>query len=852
MQSITTQQQPWVVVKFGGKSVAERSCWETIATIVQRHQQQGLRPLIVCSAISQMTNTLEQLLKAAIIDAHEPVLAEIRARHAQLAADLEVPFDLLHNDMQTLERISAGIALIGEVTPRLSAKILAFGEQMLTRLGAAFLFQQGLDAAWYDSRELLISQDTLHAQEHTAYLSAHCDYEQDINLQQKLANEPHQVLITQGFVAANTKGETVLLGRGGSDTSAAYLAAKLGAARCEIWTDVPGIYTANPHQVPEAQVLKYLDYDEAREIAAMGGKVLHPRCLHPVKYHRIPMYVACTFSPETQGSLITSNSVSNDRQIKAILTRYDLTLMSIEALEMWQQAGFLTDVFHCFKRQGISIDLISTSEFNITVSIDLKAQAHDSKVLDAVLAELNVFCKATVISPCASISLVGHNIRAIFHKLGNAFTVFEEQQIHLISQAANDLNLTFVVNEDQVERLVTKLHSLLFSELYTPKQETDYQQAWWYHKREQLLALSQTQSIPAYIYDRETLAKSITQLQSLAAIDRLFYAVKANNYHEILRQFYHAGIGFECVSLTEVEYILSLFNEINPTRIMFTPNFAPRSEYEAAMKLGINITIDNLHPLMHWPELFSEREIFVRIDPGQGHGHHKHVCTAGDISKFGIPLAQLSQLVQIVQQEKIKVIGLHAHTGSGILTPQIWQQVAIFLAGLTSHFKDVRYLNLGGGLGVAERAGQKPLDMNVLNELLCGVKVTCPQLEFWLEPGRFFVAQAGVLLARVTQIKSKGNMTFIGIDTGMNSLIRPALYGSWHEVVNLTRLHEPRTITANIVGPICESGDTLAFSRLFPLTQEGDIILIANTGAYGHTMSSNYNMRIPAQEQCFE
>jgi len=726
MQTTHASTQPWVVIKFGGKSVATRGCWDTIARITRQHQQQGLRPIIVCSAISQITNTLEQLLRSALVGAHAAVLADVKTRHQQLADELGVSLDILAADFQKLERLSAGIALINEVTPRISAQILGLGEQMLTRLGAAFLQQQDMDTLWYDSRELLISRDMPNTQEQLAYLSAHCDYEHDHALQQKLADIPQAILITQGFVAANSNGETVVLGRGGSDTSAAYLAAKLAAVRCEIWTDVPGIYTANPHQVPEAQVLTVLDYDEAREIAAMGGKVLHPRCLHPLKYHRIPLYVACTFAPDLPGSLVSSDSATHDRQIKAILTRYDLTLVSIEGLEMWQQAGFLTEVAHCFERHAVSIDLISTSEFNITVSLDLKAQAHDMKVLDAVIAELNTFCKATVINPCASISLVGHNIRAIFHKLGNAFTVFEEQQIHLISQAANDLNLTFVLNEDQVERLVVKLHNLLFSDLPSRQQNIDYQGNWWYRKRDALLTLTQTSS-PAYIYDKDTLAKSVAELKSLTAIDRVFYAVKANNYHEVLRQFYQADLGFECVSLAEVEYIQSLFANIAPTRIMFTPNFAPRSEYEAALKSGINITVDNLYPLTHWPELFSQKEIFIRLDPGQGHGHHKHVCTAGDISKFGIPLAQVPQLLQIIQQHHIKVIGLHAHTGSGILTPQVWQQVALFLADLAPQFKHVRHLNLGGGLGVAERTGQKALAMSTLDKLLHEVKVTCPK-----------------------------------------------------------------------------------------------------------------------------
>jgi diaminopimelate decarboxylase/aspartate kinase len=151
-------------------------------------------------------------------------------------------------------------------------------------------------------------------------------------------------------------------------------------------------------------------------------------------------------------------------------------------------------------------------------------------------------------------------------------------------------------------------------------------------------------------------------------------------------------------------------------------------------------------------------------------------------------------------------------------------------------------------LGVVEKPGQQPLDLAALNNALAAVKSRYPHLEFWLEPGRYFVSESGVILAKVTQSKEKGKVHFIGIETGMNSLIRPALYGAYHEIVNLSRLGEEKTGFAHIVGPICESGDTLGYDRMLPDTKEGDILLIANAGAYGHCMSSRYNLREPAQE----
>ena len=157
-------------------------------------------------------------------------------------------------------------------------------------------------------------------------------------------------------------------------------------------------------------------------------------------------------------------------------------------------------------------------------------------------------------------------------------------------------------------------------------------------------------------------------------------------------------------------------------------------------------------------------------------------------------------------------------------------------------------MDLGGGIGIPERPGEKPFDMASLDEAVGSVKATVGSTELWLEPGRFVVAQAGVLITRVTQTKGKDGMQYVGVSTGMNSLIRPALYGAYHEIFNLSRLHEAATEVVTIVGPVCETGDRLGSDRLLPVTQEGDVILIANVGAYGYVMSSHYNLRDPAAE----
>jgi diaminopimelate decarboxylase/aspartate kinase len=224
------------------------------------------------------------------------------------------------------------------------------------------------------------------------------------------------------------------------------------------------------------------------------------------------------------------------------------------------------------------------------------------------------------------------------------------------------------------------------------------------------------------------------------------------------------------------------------------------------------------------------------------------VRTAGSRSKFGVPLAELPEFARTAEKAGAQVIGLEAHVGSGIFDVTSWEHTARLLAGAAGVFGKVRVLDVGGGLGVPERSEQPGVDLAALDSLLSAVRAEHPRLEVWLEPGRYLVATAGVLLARVTQVKAKSGVRFVGIATGMNSLIRPALYGAYHEIANLTRLDDPATELVSVVGPICESADVLGHDRLLPPTHEGDVLLIANAGAYGHTMGSHYNLRAPAEE----
>ena len=207
--------------------------------------------------------------------------------------------------------------------------------------------------------------------------------------------------------------------------------------------------------------MRALHYDEAQEIATSGAKVLHPRCILPARQYRIPLHVYATQAPQMPGTVLGAEGADGGAQVKAVCTKKGITLVSLESPGMWHQVGFLADAFQIFKQHGMSVDLVSTSETNVTVSLDPAANTLDNARVAELVADLSRLCRVQVIGPCASVSLVGRNIRAILHQLGGAFEFFEEQKIYLVSQAANDLNFTFVVDENQGDRLVEQLHELL-------------------------------------------------------------------------------------------------------------------------------------------------------------------------------------------------------------------------------------------------------------------------------------------------------------------------------------------------------------------------------------------------------
>jgi diaminopimelate decarboxylase/aspartate kinase len=865
--SAIAKADDWIVLKFGGTSVSRRHRWDIIGRLMrERAEGEQARVLVVVSALSGVTNELQ-----AIVDQrHDADAVALRVealvqRHLSFCAELQVEPSLLDARLAELRALAVDPRRAGDGLGW-AAEILAQGELLSSTLGVAYLSIQGLLVDWLDARDWLQAQALPNQNEWSQRLSVSCRYQGDAQLRGSFGGSA-RMLVTQGFISRSADGGTAILGRGGSDTSAAYFGALLQANRVEIWTDVPGMFTANPRLVPDARLLSRLDYEEAQEIASTGAKVLHPRCIHPCREARVPIWIRDTERPQMAGTVIDHRAATVPG-VKAISSRRGIVLVSMETIGMWQQVGFLADVFERFKRRGLSIDLIGSSEANVTVSLDPSDNLVNSNVLDALCADLAEVCRVKVITPCSAVTLVGRGMRSLLHKLTDVWSEFGRERVHLISQSSNDLNLTFVVDEALAEGLMPRLHELLIhsgampvdeAEVFGPSwRQLDDSAAnkrvapWWQNERAALLA-SAGRSTPRYVYHLPTVRARARALAAVGAVDRRFYALKANSNPQILRALDTEGFGFECVSQAELDFLFGLLPGLDPTRVLFTPSFAPRSEYAAALARDVWVTVDSVYPLKHWPELFRDRQIVLRIDPGYGLGHHEKVRTGGREAKFGLPVESLPELLAAARALKTRITVLHAHVGSGILDVKHWPQVYAQLVNVAEQIGTVSAIDVGGGLGVAYDPEGDAFDVAAFAQAMAEIKAAWPQYALWIEPGRFLVAESGVLVAKVTQVGNKLGVRRIGADAGMNTLLRPALYNAWHEIVNLTRIDELPGSPAEIVGPICETGDVLGRRRHLPdATAENDVLLVANAGAYGFVMANRYNLRELPQEEILD
>jgi bifunctional diaminopimelate decarboxylase / aspartate kinase len=334
----------WIVLKFGGTSVSRRHRWDTIGKLAKkRAEETGSRVLVVVSALSGVTNELTAIADgapdsrdrvAALVERHEGFLVELGLGREVLAERLAALQGLLDDARAATRPLDW------------QADVLGQGELLSSTLGAAYLHASGLDMGWMDARQWLDAMPPQPNQsDWSQRLSVNCQWRADAEWMQRFRAQPTRLLITQGFISRHADGGTAILGRGGSDTSAAYFGALLGASRVEIWTDVPGMFSANPKDVPDARLLTRLDYYEAQEIATTGAKVLHPRSIKPCRDAGVPMAILDTERPELPGTSI-DGSAAPVPGVKAISRRNGIVLVSMEGIGMWQQAigiGFVDD-----------------------------------------------------------------------------------------------------------------------------------------------------------------------------------------------------------------------------------------------------------------------------------------------------------------------------------------------------------------------------------------------------------------------------------------------------------------------------------------------------------------------------
>jgi diaminopimelate decarboxylase len=357
---------------------------------------------------------------------------------------------------------------------------------------------------------------------------------------------------------------------------------------------------------------------------------------------------------------------------------------------------------------------------------------------------------------------------------------------------------------------------------------------------------------PVYAYDATTIARQIESLRkAFRSVDlRVKYAAKALTNVSILKLMRKQGVGVDVVSIEEAK--LALHAGYQPEEVMFTPNGVSFQEVTEAVELGVAINIDNLPTLQKFGERYgNSKPCSLRINPGIMAGGNYKISTGHLQSKFGISSQQLQQILDLTNQYKVNISGLHVHTGSEIGDVDVSLKVAEVLFTIAKNFSSLKFLDFGGGFKVAYKDGDSVTDIELLGTRLgLAFNQFCNEygrkLELWVEPGKFLVSEAGHLLVKANVVKETPALTFVHVNSGLNHLLRPMMYDAYHNIVNISNpdgLKKKYTV----VGYICET-DTIGADRDLNEVREGDILAIQNAGAYGFSMASNYNSRLRPAE----
>ncbi|HEY1578538.1 MAG TPA: lysine-sensitive aspartokinase 3 [Terracidiphilus sp.] len=452
-----------VVMKFGGTSVEDPAAINRTASIVAGRVAAGKQPVVIVSAMARVT---DQLLRAATSAAQGDrtgalaISSRLRARHRDTACalvksqpDSSALCNLIEQKFDSLDEILRGLAAILELTPRISDLVVSYGERLSSRIIAAAFQERGINAAHVDARDIIVTDSQFQK-------AVPID-----TLIEKRAGEhlrPHltdgKVPIMGGFIASNEAGITTTLGRGGSDFTAALLGGALSADAIEIWTDVDGIMTSDPRVCPDALRVKVISFEEAAELAYFGAKVLHPATILPAVKKSIPVLVLNSKNPANEGTRIVSVAPHCRSPFKSIAVKKKLSIIDVVASRMLMTHGYLKAIFDIFDKHQCPVDMVSTSEVSVSLTVD------SNEKLPLIAADLSKLADVNYEGKKALICLVGEDIRGQSGMAAQVFGAIRHVNVRMISQGASEINMSFMVDEEDADEAVRSLHAAFFKE----------------------------------------------------------------------------------------------------------------------------------------------------------------------------------------------------------------------------------------------------------------------------------------------------------------------------------------------------------------------------------------------------
>lgn len=443
------------VAKFGGTSVADFTAMSRCTTIIENNPA---TKLVVISACSGVTNILVELANG-VSDAasRQKLLVQLAEIHNNILAELNDAADTTTRVREVLDTVaSAADAASFQVSDKLTDHIVSCGELMSTHILAQLMRERGIDAVRFDIRDIMRT-NSVHGQA-SPELSAIAE----LAKQKLIPLCQDKVVITQGFIGSDDEGNTTTLGRGGSDYSAALIAESVNASGLEIWTDVPGIYTTDPRVAPKATPIPEISFSEASEMANFGAKILHPSTLLPALRQQIPVFVGSSKAPEKGGTWIRQQ-VESAPLFRALALRGNQTMVTLRSLNMFHAYGFLAEAFRILAKHKVSVDLITTSEVSVSLTLDQTNTAGGAPELPVeAREELEQLCSVDIEHGLSLIALIGNNMSESKGYAKQVFSTLEEYNLRMICYGASPHNLCFLLHESVARSAVQALHEELF------------------------------------------------------------------------------------------------------------------------------------------------------------------------------------------------------------------------------------------------------------------------------------------------------------------------------------------------------------------------------------------------------